>query len=150
MFRCLIVGTALGLGLTGAALAETYEVQMLNRGEAGAMVFEPGALVIEPGDTVRFLATDRGHNAETIEGMLPEGAEAFVGAINEEIEVTFDEAGFYGVMCKPHFAMGMVMTIQVGAETVMQEDFLEGRLPPRVRERLDAQIAELPELAAAE
>ncbi len=50
---------------------------MLNKGADGTtMVFEPALTKIAVGDTVTFVATDRGHNAETIPGMLPEGAEA--------------------------------------------------------------------------
>ena len=143
MLHKVLTGMVIGGLMAGGALAETFEVEMLNRGEAGNMVFEPAALTIAPGDTVRFVATDRGHNAQTIEGMIPEGAEPFEGAINEEIEITFTEEGFYGVECKPHFAMGMVMTIRVGAESEMPEDFLEGRLPPRVKERFEAQLADL-------
>ena len=47
---------------------------MLNKGAEGAMVFEPSLLKITPGDTVKFLATDKTHNAESIAGMIPEGA----------------------------------------------------------------------------
>ena len=61
------------------------------------MVFEPALVKIEPGDTVKFVATDKGHNAETIKGMLPDGAAPFAGKINEDIAVTFDKAGVYGV-----------------------------------------------------
>src|SRR3546814_3672308 len=49
--------------LPTAALAETYEVKMLNRNMTGPMVYEPDHLSIAPGDTVKFLATDKGHNA---------------------------------------------------------------------------------------
>jgi plastocyanin len=38
------------------------------------MVFEPALVKIEPGDTVKFVAANKGHNAETIKGLLPEGA----------------------------------------------------------------------------
>ena len=38
------------------------------------MVFEPALVKVAPGDTVKFVATDKGHNAETIKGMLPDGA----------------------------------------------------------------------------
>ena len=44
---------------------------MLNKGAEGAMVFEPALVKVAPGDTVKFVATDKGHNAETIKGMLP-------------------------------------------------------------------------------
>jgi pseudoazurin len=63
---------------------------------------------------VKFLATDRGHNAETIPGMLPPDATAFRGRINEEIVVRFTEPGLYGYKCQPHLGMGMVGLIQVG------------------------------------
>lgn len=98
------------------AFAETHYVKMLNRNETGGMVFEPDYLEIMPGDTVKYLATHIGHNAASIDGFLPEGATPFKGKIDQEIEVTFTVAGFYGVKCSPHFDMGMVMLIQVGSE----------------------------------
>jgi len=64
------------------------------------MVFEPSLLKIAPGDTVKFLATDKTHNAESIAGMLPEGAKKFVGKINEETTVTFEQPGIYGIKCQ--------------------------------------------------
>ena len=67
-----------------------------------------------PGDTVTFVPTDRSHNAESIDGMLPDGAEPFAGKMNKEISVTFDQEGVYGVKCNPHYAMGMVALVQVG------------------------------------
>jgi pseudoazurin len=114
---------------------------MLNKGDDGRMVFEPAALRVVPGDTVVFRATDKGHNAESIEGMIPSGAEPFRGRINEEIEVTFSEEGLYGIMCKPHYAMGMVMLISVGDATEMPVGFFEGRIPRKAQERFDAQLA---------
>jgi len=143
MFRTLMTSAAIAIALGGAAFAETFEVQMLNRGESGTMVFEPAALRIAPGDTVKFIATDRGHNAESVDGMMPEGAEAFAGKINEEIEVTFTEAGFYGVQCKPHFAMGMVMVIAVGDEAAAPDSFLEGRMPRKAKERFEQALSGL-------
>lgn len=133
----------LALALATFGIAETFEVKMLNRGAEGPMVFEPAALRIAPGDTVKFLATDRGHNAETIKDLLPDGAEPFVGKLNEEIEVTFDVEGFYAIKCEPHFAMGMVMIIAVGDGSVDADAFLQGRIPKRAKERLEAQISGL-------
>lgn len=98
----------------GAATAAEVQVKMLNKGAEGAMVFEPALVTIQPGDTVKFVASDKGHNAETIDGMLPDGAATFVGKINEELAITFDKPGVYGVKCKPHYAMGMVGMIVVG------------------------------------
>ncbi|WP_119390813.1 pseudoazurin [Taklimakanibacter lacteus] len=95
-------------------LAAEIEVEMLNRGAEGVMVFEPSLIKLAPGDTVKFMPTDRGHNVETIKGMLPEGAESFAGKLNEEVTITFDKPGVYGVRCKPHYGMGMVGLIVVG------------------------------------
>jgi pseudoazurin len=143
MLRVMAATLALGMALAGPAAAETHEIKMLNRGDAGPMVFEPSFIRIEPGDTVKFLATDPSHNAESIPGMLPEGAEAFKGKINEEIEVTFDVEGVYGIKCLPHYAMGMVMTVAVGDVEAAPEDFLEGRIPPRARQRFEDQLSNL-------
>ena len=98
----------------GWAVAAEVEVKMLNKGAEGAMVFEPSLIAIEPGDTVKFLATDKGHNAEIVKGLAPEEATAFAGKLNEEITVSFDKPGVYGVLCKPHYSMGMVALIVVG------------------------------------
>ena len=114
--RKLLMLTAVGavLGLGGTALAAEVEVRMLNKGAAGMMVFEPALVTIAPGDSVKFVATDKSHNAETIKGMFPDGAKPFAGKMNEDITVTFDQAGVYGVKCTPHYGMGMVSLIVVG------------------------------------
>jgi pseudoazurin len=96
------------------ALAAEVEVKMLNKGAEGLMVFQRALVKIEPGDTVKFVASDKSHNAESIKGMLPEGAAPFAGKMNEDVVVTFDKAGVYGVKCMPHYAMGMVALIVVG------------------------------------
>jgi len=141
MIRKLAAGVAIAALMGSAAFAETFEVQMLNQGSDGErMVFEPAFVQAAAGDTIRFVATDRGHNAEINDGMLPEGAEAFKGRINEEIEITLNIEGVYGVICKPHFAMGMVMTIAVG-DVAIPEGYLEGRIPRKAKERFEAQLA---------
>ncbi len=143
MIRMLTTGLALAALMGSAAFAETFEVKMLNKGADGdRMVFEPAFIQAAPGDTIRFLATDRGHNAEINKGMLPDGAEGFSGKINEEFDVTLDVEGVYGVICKPHYAMGMVMTIAVG-DVEVPETFFEGRVPPKAKQRFEAQLGNL-------
>jgi pseudoazurin len=110
--------------------AQTYEVKMLNRGTAGSMVYEPDYLQITPGDTVKFIPTQSGHNAASVAGLLPQGAEAFKGRINQQLEQTFRVQGLYGIQCIPHLAMGMVMLIQVG-EPAAQAPLLPATLPRR-------------------
>ena len=142
MLRKLIAPVVLMTALAGVAQAEEHVVLMLNRGEARTMVFEPGFVHAQVGDTIRFVPTDRGHNAELIEGLAPEGAAPFAGRINEEIVVTLDTEGVYGVMCRPHFAMGMVMSIAVG-DVEIPEGFLEGRLLRNARTHLEEQLSNL-------
>ena len=101
--------------LSGAALAESHEVQMLNTGSDGVMVFEPAVLSINPGDSVTFKATNPGHNSESMAGMKPEGAEGWQGGMGQEVTVTFDQDGVYVYQCTPHLMMAMVGVIKVGS-----------------------------------
>lgn len=119
----ILAALALGAAVivAGAAQAAEIEVQMLNRGEKGAMVFEPDLIIAAPGDTIRFVPTDKGHNVETIKGMFPEGAEPFKSKFNEDFRITLDAEGVYGVKCAPHYAMGMVALIRVGEPTNVDE-----------------------------
>ena len=109
------------LALATPSYAADHEVHMLNKGETGVMVFEPAYIEAAPGDTVTFVPVDKGHNAESIKGMFPEGAEPFKGKINETITVTFDKDGVYGVKCTPHYGMGMVALVKVGEPTNLEE-----------------------------
>src|SRR6187401_2190656 len=106
--------SAVLMSAAGAADAAEIQVKMLNRGAEGVMVFEPALVKIAPGDTVKFVSTDKGHNAESIKGMLPEGATPFLGKNNEDIAVKFEQEGVYGIKCLPHYGMGMVAMIVVG------------------------------------
>lgn len=97
-----------------AASAKDIMVHMKNSGAAGMMVFEPALVMAQPGDTVKFLPTDPGHNAETIPGMLPDGVAPAIGKINQELALKVTKAGLYGIRCKPHFGFGMIALIKVG------------------------------------
>jgi pseudoazurin len=116
MMPAIVAVTA--LMMAGGARAAEVEVKLLNKGADGAvMVFEPAFVKIAPGDMVKFVAADKGHNVETIKGMLPDGATPFTGKNGEDVAVKFDQAGVYGVKCLPHYAMGMVAMVVVGAPT---------------------------------
>lgn len=114
-FVMLAAAAVAAMVLAGSARAAEVEVKLLNKGTDGAvMVFEPAFVKVAPGDTVKFVSTDKGHNAESIKGMLPDGAAPFVGKNNEDIAVKFDQEGVYGIKCLPHYGMGMVAMIVVG------------------------------------
>ncbi len=97
-----------------AANAAEHEVKMLNKSAEGIMVFEPNVVKVAPGDSIHFVAADKGHNVESIGGMIPEGAAPFKGEMNKDLTVTLDKPGVYGFKCKPHYSLGMVGLIVVG------------------------------------
>lgn len=115
MFSKLITATVAAFVLGTAAQAENFDVKMLNKGADGAMVFEPAFVKAAVGDTVTFISTDKGHNVEGIEGMLPDGVEAFKSGMGDDYVLTLTAQGLYGVKCTPHYGMGMVALIQAGA-----------------------------------
>ncbi|TKA94651.1 pseudoazurin [Cereibacter changlensis] len=144
MFKILCAASLATLMLSDLATAATFEVKMLNKGVDGAMVFEPGFTAIALGDTVVFQPTDKGHNVETIKGMLPEGAEAFKSKMGEEFSVTFTEEGVYGIKCTPHAGMGMVGLIGVGAPVNLEA----ARTVPqkgKAKQRFDALFTQIAE-----
>ena len=126
--------------ITTAASAADFEVHMLNKGKDGIMVFEPGLTKIAKGDTVTFIPTDKSHNAETVKDLLPAGATAFKGKMNEAVKVTFDVEGAYVVKCSPHVGMGMVGLIVVGDPKSNVDVIKTAKLPKKARDRLDADI----------
>lgn len=115
MLAKLITTSLAALLLASVANAENFDVEMLNKGVDGAMVFEPAFVKAAVGDTITFISTDKGHNAEAIEGMLPEGVEPFKSGMGEDYVLTLTAEGLYGVKCTPHYGMGMVALIQAGA-----------------------------------
>lgn len=106
---------ALALACGSAAVnAADYEIKMLNSGSDGQiMVFSPDYLKVEKGDTVTFVGTDPGHNAESVH--VPAGAQGFNSNFAPSLKVTMDTEGVYVYKCLPHAAMAMAGVIQVGA-----------------------------------
>ena len=115
MLKTSMAAVLATLFLGSLAVAETFEIKMLNKGEAGQMVFEPAFLSANVGDTISFIPASKGHNAETIKDMLPEGAEQFKSKLSKEFSVTLTAEGLYGIKCTPHYSMGMIALIQVGS-----------------------------------
>ena len=143
VIRALLSATAI-VGFAAPAFAANFDVHMLNKGIVGAMVFEPALTKVAPGDTVTFIPTDKGHNAEAIAGMLPEGAESFKGKIGQEVVVTYTVPGAYGIKCLPHFAMGMIALVVVGdLPPTNLEAIKTVKVPTKAMERFEAAYGEL-------
>lgn len=141
--RKLLLSAALLVGSTVAAFADTIEVQMLNANDAGdKMVFSQELIRAEVGDVIRFVPTDRSHNAQSVRDALPEGQEAFKGKMNKEIEYLVTETGLTAVVCQPHQTMGMVALIVVGNDLSNAQDILDARLRGKGKDKIEALIEE--------
>lgn len=138
----LVIGLAAAAMLTAPAAAADYTVKMLNKGSGGLMVFEPALIKVKPGDSVTFLPSDPTHNAETIPGMAPAGAAPFKGAMSKPVKVTFSKPGVYGYKCTPHFGMGMVGAVVVGAAKTNLADAQKVALPGRAKQVMTGLLAQ--------
>jgi pseudoazurin len=100
-----------------AAIADSVEVEMLNKRDDGKrMVYSEDITRINVGDTVNWIAKDRGHNVEFIDG--PDNWEAPKRSrMSKDFSYTFEEPGIYTYVCTPHASMGMLATVVVGDVT---------------------------------
>ena len=125
------------------AMAKDHVVQMKNMGKAGAMVFEPAFVRAAPGDRIRYVPTDPSHNAETIPTMLPPGVASTKGGMNKEFVLTVTKPGLYGIKCQPHYSMGMVGLVQVGAgPSANLASAKAAKLPPFAAKRMNPMLAQ--------
>ena len=132
---------------TTQIFSSDYEVRMLNSGPGGIMVFDPPVMKIKKGDTIHFKSVDMAHNSESISNMMPEGGDTWMGAMSEDISVTFNTEGIYVYSCTPHIMMAMVGVIQVGnANNLEQVKAQANQLKNSFvtnKDRLDKYLSEL-------
>lgn len=125
-------------------IAAEIEIKMLNKGSDGqAMVFEPAAVKVAPGDTIKFVSVDKGHDAASMPGLVPDGVAAMKGKISQDLTITVDQAGAYVFKCTPHFGMGMVALVVVGDAPANIDAVKAAKMPKKAKDRLDAEIAKL-------
>jgi pseudoazurin len=142
MKRALIAAAVL-IASSASAFADTIEIKMLNKNEAGdRMVFSEELIRAEVGDVIRFVPTDKGHNAQSVRDALPEGQEPFRGRMNEAIEYVVTETGLTAVVCLPHQGMGMVALVVVGDDLGNAEQVLSARIPGKGGQKIEALIEE--------
>ena len=114
-------------------LAAEHEVQMLNEGPEGQRNwFDPAVVYAQPGDTIRFVATDKGHNSAAV--VVPDGAEEWKGKLSQDISVTLETPGLYAYKCTPHFGLGMVGLVAVGDPSINLEAVKSARYPGKARQ----------------
>lgn len=140
----LAAGAVAGLlAVAGQAAAAEVQVKMLDKSAQGMMAFEPASAKLKPGDTVRFVPTNPGHNAESIIGMLPPGAEVVKGPMNKELVVRFAKPGVYGFKCAPHYGFGMTFVAKVGdgGPNLASAESAYAKAPPMAKKRLTTALA---------
>ncbi len=87
---------------------------------AGATTFNPMHLFVQPGDTVQWVNMTI-HDTQSMDGLIPEGAEHWKSNIGQELQITVTAEGVYIYKCNPHFPNGMVGAIIVGEATNMDQ-----------------------------
>ena len=95
---------------------------------------------------------DRGRvNSESMEGLIPDGAEGWKGKINKEVSVTLTQPGLYAYKCLPHLPLGMVGLIQAGDGALNRDAVAAAaaKLPGKAKQRMAAYL-ESASTAAAE
>lgn len=123
--------------------SQVIEIEMLNKNEDGdRMVFGQELIRANVGDIIRFVPTDKSHNAQSVKGALPEGQEGFKGRINKAVEYEVTETGLTAVICAPHQAMGMVALVMVGDDVSNAEDILEARIMGKGGDKIEALVEE--------
>ena len=141
--------TTLGLlmAMATSAFAEDATVEMWNKDpndKKRKMVFSQEIVTIEPGESVTWLATDRGHNVQLIDG--PDGIElADKSKLGKDVTLTFDTPGVYVYGCSPHASMGMIGIVVVGELTQEAVDAVrDAKLKGKSKKKFAALLAELP------
>jgi len=135
------------MAMATSAFAESATVEMWNKDpedKSRKMVFSQEIVTIEPGESVTWLATDKGHNVQLIDG--PDGVELEKKSkISQDVTITFDNPGVYVYVCTPHATMGMIGIVVVGELT--QEGIAavrDAKVRGKSKKKFEALLAELP------
>ena len=113
-----------------SADAETEEIQTSSKPQQfivkGVVTqWAPMVLFVKPGDQIVFRQM-AGHDSETIEGMIPEGAETWKSKLGQEgFAVSPSVPGIYMYKCNPHVSLGMIGAIAVGNPPYANLDAIE-------------------------
>lgn len=141
--------TTLGLlmAMATSAFAENATLEMWNKDpddKKRKMVFSQEIVTIEAGESVTWLATDKGHNVQLIDG--PDGVELEKKSkISKDVTITFDEPGVYVYVCTPHATMGMIGIVVVGELTQEAVDAVrDAKLRGKSKKKFEQLLSELP------
>jgi pseudoazurin len=131
--------------LAQSASAAEVVVEMMNRDRVANLsnLFKPGLVKVNVGDTVKWVATNPGHNVGFVQGGVPAGVALFTSGFQKEVKFTFVKPGLYLYKCTPHFGMGMVGLVLVGNDKSNLAAVKAAYVPPLAKKRLEPMFAEL-------
>jgi len=143
----IITTIGLLLAMATSAFAESATVEMWNKDpddKKRKMVFSEEIVVVEPGESVTWLATDKGHNVQMIDG--PDGVDLpKKSKLSKDVTLTFDEPGVYVYVCTPHASMGMSGIVVVGELTQEGIDAVrDAKVRGKSKKKFKTLLAELP------
>ena len=114
--------TAFFLLFSGSAFSADVTIKMLNKNKETKkrMVYSQELVKIDTGKTIKWEATDKGHNVEMLVG--PDGYELPKKTkLGDDVSIKFSTPGIYLYQCSPHAAMGMIGIVVVGGDTSNME-----------------------------
>ena len=120
--------------------AADVTIEMLNKLGKESMVYSESVVNIQPGDTVKWLATTKGHNVQFLS--VPEGVGSFRSKLNVDTEYTFTVPGIYLYQCTPHKNMGMIAVVVVDGNKDNLNAITSARVAGKSKQRL-AKIIEI-------
>lgn len=134
MYKFLLL-IGLTLSVSGNFLmAATVEVEMLNRLGKESMVYSQSVVNVQSGDTVKWLASSKGHNVQFL--TTPNGVDAFKSKLSVDVEYTFNVPGIFLYQCTPHKSMGMIAVVVVGENKDNIDSIMTSRVGGKSKKRL--------------
>ena len=105
--KAIIITIVISLSsFSSSVIADSLEIQMLNKLGKEKMVFSKKMIKINLNEVVVWKAVSKGHNVEFIS--FPKGVTKYKSKMNKDAQFTFDKPGIYLYQCTPHKAMGMI------------------------------------------
>ena len=139
----ILIISLISILISFAGFSKEVVVEMLNkRADGQKMVFSEDVVKVDVGDTIKWLASDKGHNVEFIAG--PEGFSLPPkSGLNKDVSITFDKAGVYLYVCTPHKVMGMIGLVVVGNDTSNKDTIASMKMMGRSKKKLASMIGSL-------
>ena len=139
----ILIISLISFFISFASYSKEVGVEMLNkRADGQKMVFSEDVVKIDAGDTIKWVASDKGHNVEFIGG--PEGFTLPAkSGLNKDVSITFDKAGVYLYVCTPHKVMGMIGLVVVGNDSSNKDAIAGVKMMGRSKKKLASMIGSL-------